>query len=389
MRLRVIRLCTVLPVLILSLLSVRQAFALDCTGNAECDDQNVCTTDTCDPTTHTCTNTPIPGPCEDGDACTQNDFCQGGICLSGPGIPGCVSCQQNADCNDGDACTTDVCDLGVCQHDTTCDDGDPCTIEDHCTNGTCVGTPLDCNDGAACTDDSCDGGTCFHDPNNDRCTASNECAQASCQPGPGADAQGCVTDTSSFENTTCSDDGNPCTTDVCHAGTCNHDPVSDQEGCSPVVPSYNRALDLRAGVERLLAFMDDEAQVGASTSGALDDDLAAVAVDLDGAAAVLAGRTPDPGDPQVAGIVRPVRGLPLALTTIAQQRGRVALLWARAAPAHVVSFLAAVSAGRRHGDLTPDAAAELRRNGRILLAGTKLLKRDVKNLQRTFSVFQR
>jgi hypothetical protein len=55
----------------------------------------------------------------------------------------------------------------------------------------------------------------------------------------------------------------------------------------------------------------------------------------------------------------------------------------------VVSFLAAVSAGRRHGDLTPDAARELRRNGRILLAGTKLLKRDVKNLQRTFSVFQR
>ena len=84
-----------------------------------------------------------------------------------------------------------------------------------------------------------------------------------------------------------------------------------------------------------------------------------------------------------------MRGIPLALTTIAQQRGRVALLWARAAPAHVVSFLGAVSAGRRQGDLTPDAASELRRNGRFLLAGTKLLKRDVKNLQRTFSVFQR
>jgi hypothetical protein len=91
----------------------------------------------------------------------------------------------------------------------------------------------------------------------------------------------------------------------------------------------------------------------------------------------------------VAGIARPVRGIPLALTTIAQERGRVALLWARAAPAHVVNFLAAVSAGRRHGDLTPDAASELRRNGRILLAGTKALKRDVKNLQTTFSVFQR
>ena len=133
--------------------------------------------------------------------------------------------------------------------------------------------------------------------------------------------------------------------------------MDDQSGCSALVPSYDRALDLRAGVERLLAYMD-EAQVGGNTSGTLDDDLAAVAVDLDGTAAVLAGRTPDAGDPQVAGIVRPVRGIPLALTTIAQERGRVALLWARAAPAHVANFLAAVSAGRRHGDVTPDAARE-------------------------------
>src|SRR5215813_2991165 len=90
MRLRVIRLCTVLPVLILSLLPVRQARALDCTGTVllECDDQNECTADACDLTTHTCTNTPIPGSCEDGDACTQNDFCQGGVCMAGSRIAG-------------------------------------------------------------------------------------------------------------------------------------------------------------------------------------------------------------------------------------------------------------------------------------------------------------
>src|SRR5262249_58683262 len=70
MRLRVIRLCTVLPVLILSLLPVRQARALDCTGTVvlECDDHNECTADACDLTSHTCTNTPISGPCEDGHA---------------------------------------------------------------------------------------------------------------------------------------------------------------------------------------------------------------------------------------------------------------------------------------------------------------------------------
>jgi hypothetical protein len=341
----VIRLRTVLPVLLLALVLGRPGHAQQCTPDSpdvaiQCDDGDACTSDGCDSGTSTCTHTMIAG---------------------------CVHCAT----------------------DDECDDGDPCTIDDRCTSGGCVGTALDCNDGAACTDDSCDGGRCVHDPHDDRCTASNECAQASCQPGPGADAQGCITRSSAFENTTCSDDMNPCTTDVCHAGTCNHDPVDDQSGCSALVPSYDRALDLRAGVERLLAYMNDEAQVAGNTGGRLDGDLAAVAVDLDGTAAVLAGRTPDVGDPQVAGIARPVRGIPLALTTVAQERGRVALLWARAAPGHVVSFLAAVSAGRRQGDLTPDAARELRRNGRILLTGTKDLKRDVKNLQRTFSVFQR
>ena len=52
-------------------------------------------------------------------------------------------------------------------------------------------------------------------------------------------------------------------------------------------------------------------------------------------------------------------------------------------------FLGAVSRGRRRDEVDPDTARELRRNGRILLADTKALKRDVKNLQRTFSIFQR
>jgi hypothetical protein len=55
----------------------------------------------------------------------------------------------------------------------------------------------------------------------------------------------------------------------------------------------------------------------------------------------------------------------------------------------VQKFLAAISQGRRHTDLDAPTASELRRNGRILLADTKTLKSNVKNLQRTFSVFQR
>lgn len=268
-----------------------------------------------------------------------------------------------------------------------CDDGDPCTIGDRCNDGTCAGVPLDCNDGASCTDDFCDGGTCVHNPVDDRCATGNECVQTQCLPGPRADAQGCVGDSASLELTACSEDQNPCTVDRCRAGACAHDAVDDPSGCSPVVPSYHHAIDLRAGVDRLLAYMNDEAQVGGDTGSRLDDDLGAVAADLDGVASVLAGRTPDSGQPQ--GLVRPIGGVRLAVDTIAQERGRVALLYARAAPAHVLDFLGRLSSGRRHGDVTPDAARELRRNGRILLTGTKALKRDVKNLQRTFSVFQR
>jgi hypothetical protein len=268
-----------------------------------------------------------------------------------------------------------------------CDDGDPCTIGDRCSDGTCAGVPLDCNDGASCTDDFCDGGTCVHNPVDDRCATGNECVQTQCLPGPRADAQGCVSDSASLELTACSEDQNPCTVDRCRAGACAHDAVDDPSGCSPVVPSYHHAIDLRAGVERLLAYMDDEAQVGGDTGSRLDDDLGAVAADLDGVASVLAGRTPDSG--QAQGLFRPIGGVRLAVDTIAQERGRLALLYVRAAPAHVLDFLGRISSGRRHGDLTPDAARELRRNGRILLTGTKALKRDVKNLQRTFSVFQR
>jgi hypothetical protein len=185
------------------------------------------------------------------------------------------------------------------------------------------------------------------------------------------------------------DDQNPCTVDQCRSGVCTYDPVADPTGCSPVVPSYQHALELRAGVERLLVYMHDDIQVGDNASGRLNDDLAAVAADLDGTASVLAGRTPDSGQPLAAGPAQPLSGVGLATDTIAQQRGRVAFLWVRAAPPRVLDFLAAVSSGRRHGDITPDAARELRRNGRILLAGTNALKRDVKNLQVTFSVFQR
>ena len=65
-----------------------------------------------------------------------------------------TSCSSDAQCDDGNACTTDTCALprgdGAtphCVHEpapagTACDDGNPCTMGDACTaDGACVGTP--------------------------------------------------------------------------------------------------------------------------------------------------------------------------------------------------------------------------------------------------------
>ena len=58
-------------------------FCTGCTSNAECDDGNVCTNDSCD-TTVGCVHVNNTAPCSDGNACTTSDACQGGVCVGGP-----------------------------------------------------------------------------------------------------------------------------------------------------------------------------------------------------------------------------------------------------------------------------------------------------------------
>ena len=119
----------------------------------QCDDDNVCTADSCDPDTGGCRFDPVDGACDDGDACTVGDVCAEGACQ--PGAPFA--------CGDDEVCTSDVCvdqaGQATCVFDPApgaCDDGSLCTTEDHCEGGGCVGTPMVCDDGDPCTDDSCD-----------------------------------------------------------------------------------------------------------------------------------------------------------------------------------------------------------------------------------------
>ncbi len=147
----------------------------------DCDDDNPCTDDACDPT-FGCSNTPQDGACDDGDACTLGDTCVDGLCQSG----------EAAKCDDNNLCTDDSCNptLG-CIHDTNtvaCDDGSACTDGDLCADGVCQpGDPVVCDDENICTEDVCDPDLgCVFSANEvscddlDPCTEADVCGDAVC-----------------------------------------------------------------------------------------------------------------------------------------------------------------------------------------------------------------
>lgn len=196
----------------------------ECAGAAvNCDDQNPCTDDTCDPLAG-CVNTPNSAPCEDGDLCTAGDTCVDGACVTG----------GPETCDDGSACTFDLCDSDAgCVHipsespccvgaTSICEDGDPCTV-DLCDPGTggCTSEPsaAKCDDSDACTsDDVCSGGACVGAPVS--CDDGNPCSTDSCNK-----VQGCFHQV--IDGGTC-DDGLACSTgDTCISGTC----VGDDSAC--------------------------------------------------------------------------------------------------------------------------------------------------------------
>ncbi len=91
----------------------------ECTSNAQCDDNNVCTDDVC--VNGKCQSSHNTNPCDDGNACTTGDTCSNGIC-TGTNICGETVCNDGLD-NDGDM-TTD------------CEDSD-CANEPYCTGALC------------------------------------------------------------------------------------------------------------------------------------------------------------------------------------------------------------------------------------------------------------
>jgi streptogramin lyase len=161
-----------------------------CGSNTACNDSNPCTTDACVDAVCVFTRAANGTPCTDNNACTQTDTCQAGACtgsnpvacapgdpchLAGVCNPASGTCTNppapnGTPCSDGNACTqTDTCQLGLCSgsNPIICAPGDQCHLASACspTTGACTnpsapdGTP--CDDGTVCTTaDACRAGAC-------------------------------------------------------------------------------------------------------------------------------------------------------------------------------------------------------------------------------------
>jgi uncharacterized repeat protein (TIGR01451 family) len=239
-----------------------------------CDDNSLCTADTCDPTNpaHPCVNDSSQQGdlCFDGNDCTFDScdpiqFCvfppkAAGLacddflgCTNNDQCDGNGSCIGHSVCDDGLPCTDDfadeanncACDNPLSFPGTVCDDGNSCTTGTTCDGlgGSAAncdnGTAVNCDDNNPCTDDSCDPALgCIHTNNtgacNDgnACTANDTCGGGTCNPGTAVvcnDNNPCTDDTCDasagcvYTNNTapCGVSGNACVTGgTCGGGTC-------------------------------------------------------------------------------------------------------------------------------------------------------------------------
>lgn len=183
-----------------------------------CDDDDPCTKDSCTKAKGCDYSIAVGAPCDDLNACTVGDKCNGkGVCAA----------SQQKICDDANPCTADSCNAQQgCAFDAKvavgCDDGSVCTTADQCNAGTCVGTAKNCDDTNPCTWDSCDKATgCIAmskdaSPcdDNDACTEGDACLNSACKGAP----------------VNC-DDKNPCTKDSCHkTESCKH-VITDGASC--------------------------------------------------------------------------------------------------------------------------------------------------------------
>ncbi|MGB0590667.1 MAG: LamG domain-containing protein [Myxococcota bacterium] len=231
-------------------------------------------------------------PCDDGNACTQDDQCASGVCVGGVNTP-CddVGACQEASCDPAVGCVYEDAEEGApcqapCFGNATCQEGtcvaeeasavicpepdEPCVDQLSCdpATGACTmaiysaaDTPCDLDENL-CTREACDGdGSCEDLEATEDCSAQNldnPCWTWTCTPKTGCvqtaflEGNSCDDNNPCSSNDTCTqnefaqelcvgtpvpiDDSNPCTDDSCIDGVINHAPLDGavcESECGP------------------------------------------------------------------------------------------------------------------------------------------------------------
>ncbi len=252
--------------------------------------------------------------CDDGNPCTIDDMCFGGICAGEP-----VDCSTS-----GNACNIASCDtngngpncdvLTPFNDGGSCDDGNPCTIDDVCSGGDCLGDPVDCStSGSTCADAACDtngpaancdliipinegqscdeGGPCTIDETcqNGQCvgipmdcsTSGDQCNTAACDTN-GTEGN-CNIITPVTNGTPCDDDAVCTLDDACSNGVCFGDLIDcsafndqcntascDTNGATPNCDIFTPVADGEPCDDGQVCTLDDACQSGACTGDPID-----------------------------------------------------------------------------------------------------------------------
>lgn len=127
-----------------------------CIGSpVSCDDANPCTADSCDPL-QGCVSKPDDSlSCSDDNACTQSDYCYGGLCQSGAQTQCALPevCRAAGVCNPADG----LCEHAVLNDGSPCPDGQFCNGAETCQSGSCTpGAPPTCANTNPCAAAYCD-----------------------------------------------------------------------------------------------------------------------------------------------------------------------------------------------------------------------------------------
>ena len=163
-----------------------------CTTRDDCPGGDLCIVNDC--VNGSCQRTPTSVSCDDHDLCTQIDTCVSGVCRgTDPVICEAIdTCHEVAECNPATgACSQVVIPAGV-----PCDDGNACTDDDTCNpSGACIGTErrclqppaADCHDDATVrtyqTQGECDTntGACEYPTRLTPCPSTSFCSAGVCE----------------------------------------------------------------------------------------------------------------------------------------------------------------------------------------------------------------